>query len=164
MSSTSKSGTVIRDATPADAEVIAEFNTQIAWETEHQQLDPAVALRGAQEGLVRPDLCRYFVAEQEGRVVGQAMVTYEWSDWHAGLCWWIQSVFVRPECRGQGVFQSLYRHIVTLARADTSVRNLRLYVEKDNRRAMAAYEKLGMVPSGHVVYQIPPEEFKSHSC
>ncbi len=160
MTLTSKRDIVIREATPADADVIAGFNQQIAWESEHWRLDPQVALRGAREGLARPDLCRYFVAERDGRIVGQSMITFEWSDWQAGVVWWLQSVFVRPECRGQGVFQALYGHITALARADASVCGVRLYVEKDNRRAMAAYEKLGMAPTGHVVYQIPPEAFK----
>jgi len=61
---------------------------------------------------------------------------------------------VRPDCRRHGVFRRLYEHIAAIARQEPEVCGLRLYVERDNRRAIKAYERLGMRPSGHVVYEI----------
>jgi len=61
---------------------------------------------------------------------------------------------VRPDCRRHGVFRRLYEHIAAIARQEPEVCGLRLYVERDNRRAIKAYESLGMRPSGHVVYEI----------
>lgn len=34
------------------------------------------------------------------------MVTKEWSDWNNCSYWWIQSVYVKPEYRGQGAFKA----------------------------------------------------------
>jgi GNAT superfamily N-acetyltransferase len=51
---------------------------------------------------------RYWVAERDGRVVGQLLITYEWSDWRNGWFWWIQSVYVIPEFRRKGVYAGLY--------------------------------------------------------
>ena len=41
------------------------------------------------------------VAERDGQVVGQTMITYEWSDWRNGTFWWIQSVYIPPEACGR---------------------------------------------------------------
>jgi ribosomal protein S18 acetylase RimI-like enzyme len=60
---------------------------------------------------------------------------------------------VAETSRGQGVFRTLFDHILSLARADSEVRGLRLYVERENARAQRVYEQLGMLPSGHVVYE-----------
>ncbi|HVC94588.1 MAG TPA: GNAT family N-acetyltransferase [Pirellulales bacterium] len=151
---TTTSPLTIRDATPADADLIAEFNRSLALESESKHLDPGVLATGVRLALERPELCRYFLAEADGRVVGQTMLTYEWSDWRAGVFWWIQSVYVVPDRRGQGVFRALFKHIETLAKKTGEVCGLRLYVERHNVPAIATYERLGMTPSGHWLYEI----------
>jgi GNAT superfamily N-acetyltransferase len=143
----------IRDATPADLAVIADFNSALAIETEHKRLDPDVICRGVARALAQSDLCCYFVAEIGGQVVGQAMVTFELTDWRDGVLWWFQSVYVAEPFRGQGVFRALFQHIAAAAQADPAVRGLRLYVERDNTRAQRVYEQLGLAPSGHLVYE-----------
>lgn len=144
----------VREASIADAAIIADYNARMAAEIEHRVLDPAIALRGAKLGLQRPELARYWMAEVDGRVVGQAMVTYEWSDWRAGCFWWFQSVYVLPEFRRRGVFKALYAHVETTARQSPEVCGLRLYVETRNHHAQATYQQLGMVPSGHLVFEV----------
>lgn len=146
-------GINIRNARTADAGVITEFNCQLALETEHKNLEPKIVRRGVELGLQRPDMCRYFMAEMNRRVVGQCMVTYEWSDWRAGVIWWFQSVYVHENHRRKGVFKALYRHVETLARSHSDVCCLRLYVEQNNDRAQQTYRSLGMIPSGHIVYE-----------
>ncbi|HEV3004213.1 MAG TPA: GNAT family N-acetyltransferase [Pirellulales bacterium] len=147
-------GIQIRDATPADAQTITEFNRLLALESEHKRLDPEVLARGVRLALTRPELCRYFLAEVEGRIVGQTMLTYEWSDWRAGVFWWIQSVYVVPGSRGRSVFRALFQHIETLAKSTPEVCGLRLYVEQHNAPAIATYGRLGMTPSGHWLYEL----------
>lgn len=82
------------------------------------------------------------------------MLTFEWSDWRAGVFWWLQSVYVAPEARRRGVFQALFAHIRNVARADRQVVGLRLYVEEHNAPAIGTYRRLGMIRSGHVVFEI----------
>lgn len=143
----------IRDATPADGATIADLNSRLAWETEHKRLDPETIARGVARALASRELCRYFVAEIGGEVIGQAMVTYELTDWRDGLLWWFQSVYVAEPHRGRGVFKALFQHIAAAAQADPLVRGLRLYVEQENGRARRVYEQLGLAPSGHLVYE-----------
>jgi GNAT superfamily N-acetyltransferase len=143
----------IRYAQQDDLPTIVLFNSRLAEETEHKQLDPETIERGVRRALRESGLCRYFVAERNGQIVGQAMITIELTDWRDGVLWWLQSVYVAEPHRGAGVFRSLFRHIQALAEADGDVRGLRLYVERENQRAQRVYEQMGLQPSGHLVYE-----------
>lgn len=143
----------IRPATAADAETIASFNEAMATETEGKTLAPETIRAGVRALLSRHDLGFYLVAEEDGRIVGQLMVTFEWSDWRNGLVWWVQSVYVRPEARGRGVYRALHGHVREAARGDGGVRGLRLYVERENRTAQATYGRLGMRETGYRLFE-----------
>ena len=144
----------VRDATLDDLPTIVDFNCRLAEETEHKRLDRETITRGVRRALTEPNLCRYFVAEMDGRVIGQAMITLELTDWRDGVLWWFQSVYVQADHRGGGVFRALFEHIGRTARNEPDVRGLRLYVERDNQRAQRVYEQLGLKPSGHLVYEL----------
>ncbi len=135
-------GIIVRPGTLGDHEVVAEFNRLLAWETEALRLDPETLRAGVSAILADPRKGHYFVAEREGRVVGQACVTFEWSDWRNGMIWWLQSVYVEAPCRRAGVFALLLDRIAAEARA-AGVVALRLYVEKDNETAQAVYTRRG---------------------
>lgn len=143
----------IRDATPRDVGIIAEFNDRMARETEQRSLDPLLINPGVAAILADPNKGQYWVAEEDGVVIGQLMVTYEWSDWRNGSMWWIESVFVHPDHRRRGVFSGLYRHVELLAKSRPDVRGLRLYVEEKNHHAQATYNSLGMIKTGYLVMQ-----------
>src|SRR4051794_30784856 len=101
----------LRRAVPADAPVVVEFNRLLAQESEGKALDPAVLSAGVAAALADPARGLYFLAEQDGQVLGQILITTEWSDWRNGWFWWIQSVYVRPEARRRGVFRALFEHV-----------------------------------------------------
>ena len=143
----------IRDARTADSGDIAAGNTMMALETEGKSLDAAVIGPGVQAVLNDPAKGRYWVAESGSEVIGQLMVTYEWSDWRNGNIWWIQSVFVRPDWRRKGVFCALYRHVESLVANEPDAIGLRLYVEENNKRAQRTYAALGMVNPGYLVME-----------
>ncbi len=134
----------IRDASATDAETIARFNSLLAEETEGRPLAPGVIGPGVTEILTDSAKGRYWVALDGRQIVGQIMVTYEWSDWRNGMLWWIQSVYIHGDYRRRGIFSALYRHVESLASAAAGVRGLRLYVENDNKRAQETYLALGM--------------------
>jgi len=143
----------IRDATPADADLIAAFNAQIALETEDERLDPETILTGVRTLLADRSRGRYWVAELDGRVAGQIMITYEWSDWRNAMRWWIQSVYVDHDFRRRGVFSALYRHVESLAASDPHVCGLRLYVNRGNGRAQQTYRSLGMSMTDYLIME-----------
>jgi GNAT superfamily N-acetyltransferase len=143
----------IRRAVPADADTIVDFNDRLAWESEGKRLDRERLAPGVARVLSDPSLGAYFVAVDDGRIIGQVMTTFEWSDWRNGMIWWIQSVYVEPDHRRQGVFQRLFAHLDTLARADTHVVGLRLYVESQNLSAQATYRKMGLRDAGYFVME-----------
>ena len=95
----------------------------------------------------------YFVAEAEGRVVGQLMITFEWSDWRNAQFWWIQSVYVHPDWRRKGIYRSMHGAIINLARSQPGVCGVRLYVEGDNHIAKCVYERVGLSPSSYQEYE-----------
>ena len=143
----------IRPAESRDIDVIAANNAALALETEHRGLAAETVRAGVAAALADPSHGRYLVAEAAGRVVGQIMHTFEWSDWRNGCFWWIQSVYVAPDARGQGVFGRLFQHLRTIARADPGVCGLRLYVERGNTRAQRTYRGCGLVDSGYLVME-----------
>ena len=146
-------GISIRNAAMTDAAIIASNNSLMAEETEGRTLDPNIIGPGVAALLADPGKGRYWVAEAAGQIVGQLMVTYEWSDWRNGTLWWVQSVYIAPDFRRQGVFSALYHHVESLAAAEPDVCGLRLYVEDNNYRAQRTYEALGMVKPSYVVME-----------
>ena len=152
----------IREADAPDRDLLAQWASAMAWETEHKRLDPATIMAGIEAGLADPAKARYFIAMSEVAVggretiagaVGTLMLTREWSDWRNGDWWWIQSVYVPETHRRQGVFAALYRHVEHLARDTPGVIGLRLYVERDNENAQHTYAALGMVDAGYRLFE-----------
>ena len=142
----------IRKAGKTDIPILAQYNQALANETENIMLNTKTILSGVSKALDRED-CHYFVAEFNGEVAGQIMITHEWSDWRNGVMWWIQSVYVRPEYRNKGVFRALFNHIEHLARNRNDVKALRLYVMQDNQSGKNTYKALGMLDSRYIVYE-----------
>ena len=94
---------MIRFAGAEDLEALVAFNRAMARETESKELAVEVVSAGVNALLEKPELGFYLVAERQGEVIGSLMVTTEWSDWRNGTFWWIQSVYVLPAARRQGI-------------------------------------------------------------
>ncbi|HEV2855142.1 MAG TPA: GNAT family N-acetyltransferase [Thermoanaerobaculia bacterium] len=135
---------LIRAARPDDAPVIVELQLRMARETEDLELDRDTLTGGVEAVFSDPRKGAYWVAEREGRVVGDLLTTFEWSDWRNGVILWIQSVYVVPEERGRGVYRALYEHLKRRVEADPGLKGIRLYVDKRNTDAQRVYERLGM--------------------
>ncbi len=147
------SAPVIRNATLDDIGRMADWAVAMAWETEEKALDPDTVRRGIRAVFDQPGRGCYFIAERGGEPAGTLMLTYEWSDWRDGDWWWIQSVYVAPEHRRQGVYAALYTHVKQAAESRADVCGLRLYVEHHNTNAQRTYESLGMTDAGYKMYE-----------
>lgn len=141
----------IRRATIADLETIVAFNAAMALETEELTLDPHVLREGVSTALKNPAIGPYYVAECDGAVVGQMMITFEWSDWRNANIWWVQSVYVAKPLRRRGIFRMLYQHVRNEARSRSDVCGIRLYAYNENHRALQTYQDLGMKVTKYVV-------------
>ena len=150
----------IRIARKEDAVALVEFNQAMALETEHKTLDPDVLTAGVSAVFSDSSKGFYVVVEESSTVAAGLMVTTEWSDWRNGWFWWIQSVYVRPEHRGTGLYGQMYDFVKAKAEAAGNVCGFRLYVEKENELAQRVYEKLGMERTYYLMYE---EETKNRS-
>ncbi|BFU95057.1 MAG: N-acetyltransferase, GNAT family [Nitrospira sp.] len=147
---------IIRRARESDVPSIIGFSAALALETEGRELDPARLRHGTLALLDSPTHGFFMVAEishPDRRLVGQLMITFEWSDWRNGVFWWIQSVYVDPAWRRQGVFRQLHDTVVQEAASDPAVCGIRLYVEKANHVAKHVYDRVGLASSGYEVYE-----------
>jgi GNAT superfamily N-acetyltransferase len=146
----------IRRATPADAGTVTDFNRLLALESEGKTLDLAVLRPGVEAALADPGKAWYFLCHDQADVLGQTMLTFEWSDWRNGWMWWIQSVYVRSDARRRGVFRLLFEHIRTLATQTPGVVGIRLYVERENDAAQQTYERMGLERTTYLVMERCP--------
>lgn len=136
-----------------DRDAIASFQVSMAMESEGLRLDHGTVLRGVEMALTDASKGTYYVARlQDGIILGSLLVTKEWSDWNATDYWWIQSVYVRPEYRGKGVFRSLYAKVRQEALKAGSP-YLRLYADRGNVKAQKLYERLGMARCHYLMFE-----------
>ena len=149
-----ESPVVIRQATHLDIPTIVAFNISMASETEDKGLNPTILQQGVSEVLSNPVKGFYLLAVLSETVVGQLMITYEWSDWRNGYFWWIQSVYVNQDHRKRGVYKALNEEVLNLARLNGGICGIRLYVDKDNTDAQQVYRNLGMSESNYDMYEI----------
>ena len=126
----------------------------MASETEDKGLNPTTLQQGVAEVLRNPVKGFYLLAVLSETVVGQLMITYEWSDWRNGYFWWIQSVYVNQDHRKRGVYKALNEEVLNLARLNGGICGIRLYVDKDNTDAQQVYRNLGMSESNYDMYEI----------
>ncbi len=153
----------MRRAVPEDMESIVRFNAAIALETEGKVLDAEQLREGVAAMFKRHGLGFYCVAESSGRVVGQLMITTEWSDWRNSHYWWIQSVYVDTGHRRLGVYRTLHSFVVAEAREKGGVQGLKLYVDRDNKPAQSVYASLAMSHSHYDLWEIDFESSKHES-
>lgn len=144
----------MREARESDALSIARNNIQLALETEGKHLEEIGALRGVEIVLSDSNRGFYLIVEDDGKMIGQCLVTREWSDWRNGYFWWVQSVYVDKDWRDKGIFSSIFDEIHSMARERIDVIGLRLYVDQENTSAREVYQKLGMKESRYVMYEM----------
>lgn len=149
----------VRPARVEDLDILTTFSAAMAWETEQRRLDVTRLRQGTQAVIDRPERGQFYVTELRQEppadtvIVGQLLITYEWSDWRNAQFWWIQSVYVTPHWRRHGVYRAMHRTIVELARSRTDVCGVRLYVEGDNAIAKQVYERVGLFSSTYRIYE-----------
>lgn len=134
--------TTIRKTHPHEADALASLILAMAWESEGRELNRDTLMAGIQAVFQNPALGTYWVVEADGQLIGCTLITVEWSDWNNAPYWWIQSLYIVPRHRGQGVFKRLLSALEANAKTQ-GVKELRLYVEQNNQRAIRVYQRTG---------------------
>jgi len=142
----------IHFGTPDDIFAIAQFQMDMAMESEGTTLDLDTVRRGVSHAMEDSNKGRYVIAYADGKAIGSLMLTKEWSDWTDRWYLWIQSVYVTPEYRGKGVYKAMYNKVKETAEVE-GISTIRLYVDKTNLRAQSVYQKLGMQESHYLLYE-----------
>lgn len=145
-------GITISTGTINDVEAIADFQVAMAQESEGTTLQMDTLLQGVQSVMEDENKGTYIVVRKDGEPVGSLLLTREWSDWNNAWYWWIQSVYVAPAFRRQGVYRSMYQYVKQLAK-ENGVAQVRLYVDKTNQRGLCTYQALGMHESHYLLYE-----------
>jgi GNAT superfamily N-acetyltransferase len=157
MKMTQNDSVEVRIASGSDLDVLVNFSAAMAMETEGRRLDRTRLRRGVDAVLESTERGFYVVGERHDlgscTVVGQLLVTYEWSDWRNATFWWIQSVYVHTAWRRQGVYRRMHRHVLDMARARQDVCGVRLYVDEHNETAQQVYRRVGLLPAGYLVFE-----------
>ena len=125
----------------------------MAAESESMDLDPETVERGVRAVFEDPAKGRYWVAEEDGRLLGVLLTVPEWSDWRALTVVWVHSVYVVPERRREGIFRALYAHLHEQVERSPDLVGLRLYVDQRNERGQRVYEALGMTRERYHLYE-----------
>ncbi len=95
----------------------------------------------------------YIVSTNNSQVVASMLITPEWSDWRNGYFLWIQSLYVIPSFRKQGIFRNMYQFIKQTVVESANYLGLRLYVEENNKTAVDVYVNVGMKGSHYKMFE-----------
>lgn len=136
----------------SDIEAIVRFQADMAMESEGTILDMDRLTLGVTSAINDEQKGTYLVARANDIPIGSLMVTREWSDWNNMWYWWIQSVYVMPEYRNQGVYRAMYTTLKDMAK-ENGVSQVRLYADRTNHSAQQVYRRLGMTESHYLMFE-----------
>ena len=136
----------------SDIEAIVRFQADMAMESEGTMLDMDRLTLGVTSAINDEQKGTYLVARANDTPIGSLMVTREWSDWNNMWYWWIQSVYVMPEYRNQGVYRAMYANLKDMAK-ENGVSQVRLYADRTNHSAQQVYRRLGMTESHYLMFE-----------
>ncbi len=133
----------IRIATIHDAVFIAQGTVNLFTETVGMSIDLKRTIRHIKSGFERegnPPI--FLIATLGGEDIASCYITQEFDAKRAGNFACINTVFVRREFRGKGVFRQFFNFTKNLAE-QAGFLGLMLYVDRTNAPAISIYEKYG---------------------
>ena len=134
----------VRSAVINDAADIARWQMAMASETEGMQLQSETVLAGVKHVFAHPEIGEYMIGCVDDQAVACLLLLREWSDWRCGTVLWIHSLYVEKDHRRSGIFKAMYERIKARVADDSSLRGIRLYVDKSNQTALKTYKNIGM--------------------
>jgi len=144
----------VRPAKFKELDTIAEFQVQMANETEQLTLDLEAVRKGVESIFEDAQKGNYYVAvDDDEQVLACLMTTSEFSEWRNGTVIWIQSVYVRKEHRKKGIYKQMYEYLKQMVQEDDDLMGIRLYVEMHNQAAQRVYINMGMKSDHYKMFE-----------
>lgn len=143
----------IRQPLENELERIADYQVDMAWETESFRLDKETVKKGVKHVYNNPAIGCYWVAEVDGKMAGALLTLYEWSDWRNSQLLWVHSLYVETAFRQKGIFKTMYTLLQEEVKSRDDLAGIRLYVDKTNLKAQKVYEAIGMTKEHYELYE-----------
>ncbi len=135
--------TTIRDATPADSELILRFIEQLAdYEKEPDAVETDAATIRAQLAESPPPFQCMIAHDDDGEAAGFALFFHNYSTWRGARGIHLEDLFVLPERRGRGIGKALLQRLAAIA-VDRGCPRLEWAVLDWNKPAIDFYIALG---------------------
>jgi len=144
---------MIDEVTELDILELVNLQSKMALETENLILHPDIVEQGILAVIEDDRKGKYYKIVQTGKVIGCMLNTYEWSEWRNGQIVWIQSLYILPAYRKKGLFSAAYQYMRELVQKNAQYKGIRLYVDKRNEAAIAAYESVGMSNEHYEIFE-----------
>lgn len=133
--------TTIRPGTQEDlAQVFALIQELAEFEREPDAVETTVASM-KEDGFGEQPVFKFFVAEDQDKIVGLALYFYSYSTWK-GKCIYLEDLIVTEAYRGQGIGRKLLDAVVMKAKADHAKRVVWQVLDW-NTPAIDFYKSLG---------------------
>jgi ribosomal protein S18 acetylase RimI-like enzyme len=139
-----KGDIIIEEANEIDVLELVELQCRMARETEKIELNRNVVELGIAALFQDKSKGKYFKVIDQGKIIGCVLNTYEWSDWRNGYVLWIQSLYLLPTYRHQGLFREIYDYLRESVQKNQQLKGIRLYVDRNNKNAVDVYKAIGM--------------------
>lgn len=153
---------MIREATAQDVPAMFDLITELAlFERAADRIENSED-RLREDGFGENPLYRCFVAEEQGAILGMALVYFRHSTWN-GRCLYLEDLIVTSEHRKRGIGGLLMERCIDFAR-ETGSRLLVWQVLDWNRSAIAFYESLGARLDSEWVNCVLPISGNDHSA
>jgi GNAT superfamily N-acetyltransferase len=139
----------LRQAHGEDHLQLCQMILEMAKDSEGIDLDFETLSKGVQAVLDDPTKGSYWFWVNPAKpqeIWASCLITSEWSDWHNRRYYWLQSVYIPPVNRGQGVLGHFIDALAETLKGHHG-HEIRLYVDETNQRAIHAYLKTGFETS-----------------
>lgn len=133
---------IIRQARPVDIEAMAVLISFIFAMEEDFSVDREKQRRGLEMLLAFPDRSCLLVAEAQQKIVGMCSAQLLVSTAEGGLKALVEDVVIDEAFRGQGIGRKMLAAVSKWA-ANKGVKRLDLLADRDNKNALAFYDRLG---------------------
>jgi len=132
---------IIRDAVPQDMAQVLERIIELAVFEKEPDAVEVTEQDLIREGFGDQPLFHCFVAEQDNKIVGIALVYYRFSTWK-GRTIHLEDLIVQQDKRGTGIGMALYQRVMQHAE-EKGVKRVEWNVLDWNTHAVAFYERSG---------------------